>query len=182
MPEENRYRRLRAGTGSSLVSRHSLWIGTDHVLAITNTFGTESYRRYYFSEIQAFVSHRTVSWLIGNIIIGFITLCCVVPAVVMLGSGDSGPSIAFFIVGGIMALILLIHLIAGPTAKLFVQTAASYDPIPGVTRWFMIRRIIRRLEPLVHEAQRGPPAAASSISPGAPVVPPAPNADSATPS
>ncbi len=175
MVEKLKYKKLRAGTGSSLVSRHSLWIGGDHLLSVTNTYGTENYHRYYFGEIQALVAHRTSSWVIGNIVLGVVTACFLIPALLLLREGNSGVSISLFVFAGILGVIFLLYLLAGPTGKIFVQTATSYDQIPGVTRWFSIRKIMRRLDPLIRQAQQMSVPAAES-APGGQSVPDQPAA------
>ena len=48
-PAYRRLTRSRAGVGSY----SSLWLGADHVMQLSSTGYTESYRRFYFRDIQA---------------------------------------------------------------------------------------------------------------------------------
>jgi len=174
MVDQEKYKKLRAANGASLVSRHSLWIGSDHLLSVTYTYGTEDYRRYYFSEIQAFVVHRTADWAVGNWILGVAMALFLIPALILL-PGSTGANIPLFITAGAFGCILLGYLISGPTGKIYIQTATSFDQIRGVSRLFRIRKIMRRLEPLVREAQQEQgttgPVTAPSAGPGVTLPP-----------
>lgn len=172
MPDQRPYRKIRGGAGASLVSRHSLWAGDDHLLAVTNTFGVEAYRKYYFGEIQALVSSPTKTWLAGLIALGLMDLLFVVIALVLLRDGEDVASGVMFGFGGVLALFLVIHAAAGRSAKLYVQTATSFDRLEGVARARAARRVVQTLSPLIHDAQRNlPPAVPSPVAgPGEPAA------------
>lgn len=53
MKTKSQYRRLPGRSG--LLVRNSLWMGPDHVLRLRRNPFSESYRRYYFRDIQAIV-------------------------------------------------------------------------------------------------------------------------------
>lgn len=172
MPSVKPYKKIRGGSGASLVSRHSLWAGDDHLLAVTNTFGVEAYRKYYFGEIQALVSAPTKTWLAGLIALGLMDLLFVVIALVLLRDDEAVASGVLFGFGGVLALFLAIHAAAGRSAKLYVQTATSFDRLEGVARARAARRVVQTLGPLIRDAQRGlppvaPPAAAAPREPDA---------------
>jgi hypothetical protein len=48
------YRHVPGSAG--LFVRKTLWFGPDHVLMVTSNVFTEQYRRFYFSDIQAFAA------------------------------------------------------------------------------------------------------------------------------
>lgn len=51
MTTESKYRRLPGSSG--FLVRNSLWMGTDHLLSVRRNPFSESYRRYYFADVQA---------------------------------------------------------------------------------------------------------------------------------
>jgi len=155
MPEKKPYRRIRGSRGASLASYHSLWAGDDHLLSVTNTYGNESYKKYYFAEIQALVSHRTSGWTAANITLGALAAFFLLPAIVLYWNGTTDTAIALTVFAGILLIIFFINLLAGPTAKLCIQTATSYDRLAGVARQRKARKVIAQIAPLVHQAQQG---------------------------
>ena len=52
------YRRL-PGRGRTPLGSHSLWIGEDHLLLVELRGFTETYRRFYFRDVQAIILRRT---------------------------------------------------------------------------------------------------------------------------
>ena len=62
-PPKRPYQRL---PGSLLFCWSSLYLGSDHVLQITSIGFSESYRRYFFRDIQAITLHHTVTGKVWN--------------------------------------------------------------------------------------------------------------------
>lgn len=172
MAKTKPYRKIRAASGSGLVAQNSLWVGADHLLAVANTHGMENYKRYYFAEIQALVAHRTTAWRMGNFLLGLVAALLLVPGVISHVQGEAEAAVTLFVLGGVVFVVFAWHLLEGPTAKLFVQTATSYDRLEGVSRWRRARKVIARIEPIVREAQRHLAQPAPSAQP-APVETPA---------
>ena len=57
MPEKEYHRLTRARPRSAFavafISRSSLWLGRDHLLCVDSSGYTETYKRFYFRDIQA---------------------------------------------------------------------------------------------------------------------------------
>ena len=53
-------------------SRASLWVGKDHLLCIDTNGYTETYKRFYFRDIQAVILRKTVEWHIMSVILSVI--------------------------------------------------------------------------------------------------------------
>src|SRR5436305_8222975 len=74
MPERE-YKRLtrarpRAKFAVVSAGSSSLWLGKDHLLCIDTTGYTETYKRFYFRDIQAIVIRRTESWKFTSLGLG----------------------------------------------------------------------------------------------------------------
>ncbi len=151
------YRRL-PGRGLGLASYHRLYLGPDHLLAVASTGYSESYKRFYFRDIQAVLVQRTALWLVLNVILG---------AVVVLAAGvwlwalrDGLPADpADLIAGGVATLVcvgpLLLHLFRGPTCVCYVRTAVQIEKLPGLARTRKVDRVLQIVRPLI-EAAQGP--------------------------
>jgi hypothetical protein len=73
----------------------SLWLGSDHLIQVSNTFGWERYRRWFFRDIQAVIARRNSSRFIWNVVVGvggfFIGLGAAVLIITSATSGDRIP-------------------------------------------------------------------------------------------
>ncbi|HWI55617.1 MAG TPA: hypothetical protein VNZ22_00220, partial [Bacillota bacterium] len=63
-PDHPAYERLtraypRSGFAVAVAARSSLWLGPDHLLCIETTGYTETYKRFYFRDIQAVLIRQT---------------------------------------------------------------------------------------------------------------------------
>ena len=74
------YQRLPGGgmarKGSSFIAATRttcrLWLGDDHLLQVESMGGySETYKRFYFRDIQAIIVQRTRTWVVWNIVLGF---------------------------------------------------------------------------------------------------------------
>lgn len=163
------YRKIPGGRGSSAMSYHRLATAKNHLIAVTNTYGSETNKRYAFTDIQALILHRTGAWLIGNCLLGAIVGFLLLPAV---GSSDPDISIAFGVICGIFFVPFVLHLAFGPTVKLYVQTATSHDVLAGINRLRNARKVMRNLAPLIEQAQNEHEATRAAVIPSATPAPP----------
>ncbi len=168
MPEANetkKYRKL-PGRSAGVVGIASLWLGDDHLLAVTTTFGIERYRRYYYRNIEALLFRRTPAGLAWNIGFAFITGVFALIALVVWfggrnnGSSDSDSVAAVVILGGIgflFLIFLIINTLRGPTCAAFVQTAAGLQRLDTPVRLRIARRILQRIETEIQSTQTSVP-------------------------
>lgn len=153
--QENEYQRLtrpRSSFGVVTAGRFSLWLGKDHVLCVQNQHFRESYKRFYFQDIQAIILRKTRTGMIWNIVWGSLMLAFAVTVIV------AGPSLGFGILvcGYVILLIspfLVINWMRGPTCVCHFQTAVQTEEIPSLNRLRKARRIIARLRPLIEAVQ-----------------------------
>jgi hypothetical protein len=136
--------------------RSSLWLGADHVLVIDSSGYSETYKRFYFQDIQAVTVRVTRRRLLWNWLLG-------VPAFIWAAGGASavllnGISGLPEIIGGVtfpvlLAIPLLINNLLGPTCACQLQTAVQTEQLPSLCRLRKTRRILDRLRPLIAQAQ-----------------------------
>ncbi len=129
--------------------RQQLYLGLDHLLCVENNFWMESYKRFYFRDIQAFLQQPTFhgriwSWLLGTL-------------AVVSGLGILIPALAaklfFGVVAATFLLALLVNLVLGPTCRCQVVTAVQRYDLASLRRRRRAERILSRLESLVREYQ-----------------------------
>src|SRR5215210_953391 len=158
------YRRL-AGRGSKTgifaVARVSsrLYLGPDHLLNVETRGWTESYRRYYFSDIQALVVAKTKRALVWNIILG--TLAAGLG--ILLGVGwmgratwDSSAYVGAWAVGifcAVFAVSFVVNLLRGPSCRATIQTAISNEVLPSLNRLRSAQKALALLQPQIEQAQ-----------------------------
>src|SRR5437660_10422801 len=100
------YRRL-PGRGLVAAQRVQLYQGADHLLQVASTGYSESYRRFYFRDIQAITIQKTQLGKILNGIFGFFTGLFGLPAFDM----SLGPAIVMWSTAGFFGLLLISNLI-----------------------------------------------------------------------
>ncbi|MDQ3624821.1 MAG: hypothetical protein M3463_20460 [Verrucomicrobiota bacterium] len=151
-----RYQRLPgSGLRAVLSTRSTLWLAPDHLLSLDRTVGSESYRRFYFRDIEALVIRRTNTGLIRNWTYLGLALLCGLP---LLGAGlwapdQTGWFVAASVASGFWLLLLLINALRGPTCRTHIRTAVQIEELPSLGRLSTAIRTIARIKPLIEEAQ-----------------------------
>ncbi|HKW30033.1 MAG TPA: hypothetical protein VJT54_11905 [Verrucomicrobiae bacterium] len=165
MPEKEYQRLTRARSRSAFaiasMSRSSLWLGQDHLLCIDSSGYLESYKRFYFRDIQAISIQRTERRQWWTIILGCFAFIFFILTVISTPKTSpaqwSGGEIAggIFLGGltGLFLLLLLINLSLGPTCKCLLRTAVQIEELPSLNRLHRVRRALARLRPLIVAAQ-----------------------------
>jgi len=144
-----RYKRL-PGRGASLLEYHHLYLGPDHLLKVSSMWGQESYKRFYYRDIQAVVIRQTPLGDIATAFWAFLTVLFL--ALTLAATGTAQIVLGSF--AGLFLLALLIHLAMGRTVKTILRTAVQVEPMPSLYRLPTARQVMRRLQPLIEEAQR----------------------------
>ncbi|UCD80444.1 MAG: hypothetical protein JSW26_03165, partial [Desulfobacterales bacterium] len=143
------YRKLPGLKKGFLIGKHTLWQGKDHLLHIFSRFGSEDYKRFYFSDIQAIITRKTVVGKIQNTVLCCFILMFLLPAFYF----DEGWSIFYAVVSGIMSLFLLINLYKGPTCDTKLLTAVQTEKLHSLNRLKTACRVMDRLQPYIQSAQ-----------------------------
>ncbi len=146
---KKKYHRLPGKKKSFLIGYHTLWQGEDHLLSVYSRFGIEDYRRFYFTDIQSMIVHKTVSGRIQNLILGLLLPIFTLMAFTL----DGGLQIF----GGIMAvcflIILSINWLCGPTCVMYLCTAVQNEKLPSLHRLKNAQKVMDRLKPLIEKFQ-----------------------------
>jgi len=142
-------------------TRSSLWLGDDHILFVENSGFTETYKRFYFRDIQTIGLQQTKRGRIWNIILGIFTAIFLAIIITMLPksspahwSGDTiAGGVALGSIWALFVLILMLNVFAGPTCKSFIRTAVQTEEIPSFCRLRQTRKVLAKIRPLIVAAQ-----------------------------
>jgi hypothetical protein len=134
------------------MTRCSLWLGADHLLMVDFNGYTETYKRFYYRDIQAFIVQRSAAFTITYVVLA-------IPFTILTVSGlmasNAGLRIFLFSLAGLLALIGIIHILRGQTCRCFLRTAVQVEQLPPLNRLRRAEKIIARLRPLIATAQGG---------------------------
>ena len=147
--EPKPYQRL-PGHGSSAFESVRLYLGTDHLLQVAFSGFTESYRRFYFRDIQTMTLRKSLDGQVWNGVWGFLAFLL---GVVALESNDTAGSIVWGGLTGIFLVLLLINVARGPTCVCQIRTAVQTRTLPSLNRLRSASKVIARLRPLIDAAQ-----------------------------
>lgn len=157
------YTRLASGR-FGLSGLGTLWLGPDHLMFVSNSFGVERYRRWFFKDIQAFVVRRNSRRLVWNLVVGGCglliaagTAACIIGALDADSSSDRSVLTAFAIIlGGLTAMCLgftLANTLLGAGCTTFVQTPLGVEKISLPGRINAFEKIAAKITPLIEAAQ-----------------------------
>jgi len=164
------YRKLRGG-GFSWKGHGRLWRAEDHLLEVTSIYISESYRRFFFQDVRAFVIQRTNLRAIWAAIFGGVGVVCALIASGTWWAGIANSSedwhIALYIptaLFGLAALVFfvlcVINLSLGQTCRCHVLTSTGWHALSAPTRLGKANRTQTEIVSIVQAAQGPAPTAA----------------------
>lgn len=168
MPTEpsNSYRKV-SGVHGTLFAREQLWVGSDHLLLVRTSFAVESYRRFYFPDIEAVVIRPTNNrrnWIIAN------SICCglfLFFCIAVVGRNPTSNEVAAGIFHGSVAALFLFGLLwqifRGPSCASYLQVRTGQERLAAVSRLRGALRLRERLAALI-----GASAEARAVAPSTP--------------
>jgi hypothetical protein len=125
-----------------------LWLAADHLLQVRMRGYSETYRRFYFGDVQAFTLQRTSRFLAWAISLGVPTALCGIAATAADGIGW----VSFWaVLTALLALPLAIHLARGTTCRCTITTALETTQLVALSR---VRTARKALEVLRTEIER----------------------------
>jgi hypothetical protein len=157
---EKKYQRLTRDRGPAQLSvasitRSSLWLADDHLLHVETTGYSETYKRFFFRDIQALTIRKTKARLVWNLVWG--TLLAFSALIIWGASYDNsspeGAIIAGSIVGTIFGIPLLLNNLFGPTCACEIRTAVQTESLPSLARVRKTQKVMNRIRPLIIAAQ-----------------------------
>lgn len=150
--------KLRSGFAVAVASRSSLWLGPDHLLVIDTSGYQETYKRFYFRDIQALTLTLTRTQVAWNWVLGALTTINLGGWALYFTSNPALNPIVILVALGMTALVaapLVLNNAFGPTCACHLRTAVQTEQLCPLSRLRYARRIIDRLRPLILEAQAG---------------------------
>jgi hypothetical protein len=129
---------------------YSLWLGSDHLLLVERNGYSETYKRFYFADIQAFIMRKTASAKITTSVTAVLALLF---SLWGLGVTNLPGRVTLWIMGGCFALFSLINLLQGPSCVMHIQTAVQREQIPSWGRVRVARKGLARIRQHLHDAQ-----------------------------
>lgn len=142
--------RRTAGFAIVTVTRSNLWLGSDHLLCVESEGFNESYRRFYFRDIQAITLRKTQRALVTGLVTG---LLAGLFAVLMVSVSDVAGKWLLAILATLCGIPFLLNLLYGPTCECELRTAVQTEKVPSMSRVRRARRVLHRIRPLIAEAQ-----------------------------
>jgi hypothetical protein len=147
---EKEYIRLPGGA-ISLRTRARLYMGKDHLLSLLNTGYTESYKRFYFKDIQAIVAQKTGDGTLWSIVHAIFTVAWILIALII-----DEPVLSFvfgWIPAGIFLVLFLGNLLSGPTCVSYIYTAVTKEKLRSLSRLRKAQSVMNTLRPFIDNAQ-----------------------------
>jgi len=149
MAKKKEYHKLPGTKKGFLVGRYTLWQGGDHLLHVYSRVGVEDYKRFYFNDIQAIITRKTVAGKVQNVVLGFLLLLFTLPAIL----NDGGWSAFWAAFAGVFLLLLLINLYRGPTCETKLLTAVQTEKLHSLHRLKNAFKVMDRLRSHIQSAQ-----------------------------
>jgi hypothetical protein len=148
--------RNRSFFSIAMSSRTSLWLGSDHLLCVDTSGYTETYKRFYFRDIQAVTLGHSKRRMIWNFVLGFLAFPCLAGLVAELLSKsgvDRGAILAWSVPALVFAVPLVINNLLGPACVCYLRTAVQVEELSSLSRWRKARQVLARVRPLIAAAQ-----------------------------
>lgn len=122
--------------------RVRLFLGPDHLLLVEKIWFRETYRRFFFKDIQAFVLHKTNHWLGTNLGLAIAAILFGLFAIV---SANQTGALVLGIVTGCFLLFLGLNIAAGPTCRCYLKTAVQFQQLHALKRPRHLRKLLDRI-------------------------------------
>ena len=126
------------------------WLGEDHLLCVETTGYAETYKRFFFRDIQAISLHRSNSYLIANSILIPLTALFILIAILV---ADPVGTIVLLCIGLLPGIPLVVNLVRGPSCRCIIRTALQEEGIPALANVRKARAVIQRIRAKIEEVQ-----------------------------
>ena len=152
---EIRYIRLTRFSFRSPFS--NLWLGPDHIMSVRSNSYMETYKRFYFRDIQAVVIRTTSARTIWNIVMVLPLIGCLTGLMASLTSNRQNEVaiLIWLILSAMLLLVVLINNIRGTSCACYLRTAVQIERLPSLNRVRKARRVLNRIRPLMAAVQGG---------------------------
>ena len=147
--KEKEYQKIRGTKKGFLIGKYTLWQGGDHLLQIYSRVGVEDYKRFYFNDIQAIITRKTIAGKIQNIVLGLLLLLFTIPAVL----NDGGWSAFWATLAGVLLILVLVNLSRGATCETKLLTAVQTEKLHSLYRLKNAINVMDRLRSVIQSVQ-----------------------------
>jgi len=137
-------------------ARSSLWLGDDHLLLVDRNGFTETYKRFYFRDIQAFIVRATRTRMVWNWVLGIPAALClffVIFRALDVRGFDTGAIVIICIVSVLCGIPLFFNNFFGTTSTCQIRTAVQTEELPSLCRLRQTRKVLEKIRPLIAAAQ-----------------------------
>ena len=132
--------------------RSAIWLGTDHILLVRTSLGSEEYRRFYFKDIQAIIVQNTRRQAYLNIMFAVLSIL-VLAAIPLNWDGGIGVIVALGILLLLFSIPIVVNTALGPCCDVQIRTAVQIEDIPSLSRISRTARVLGRIRPRIQAAQ-----------------------------
>ncbi|HSY42527.1 MAG TPA: hypothetical protein VK811_01365 [Candidatus Acidoferrum sp.] len=135
----------------------NLWLGPDHIMSVRSNGYMETYKRFYFRDIQAVVIQTTSARTIWNIVMVLPLIGCLTGLMASLTSNPQNEVaiLIWLILSAMLLLVVLINNVRGPSCACYLRTAVQIERLPSLNRVRKARRVLNRIRPLMAAVQGG---------------------------
>lgn len=148
---------------SHLGGYSSLWMATDHLLSVQSSGYSDTYKRYYFRDIQGLLVEDSERRFYINITLGLVWAVFI--GMMLLADGGWIPQAIFLLLFGVP---LVINNVRGPSCKVYLVTQVQAVRLHALGRRARFERFVDQVRPLIEAAQADlvRPAAPADQPPG----------------
>ncbi|WP_028314913.1 hypothetical protein [Desulfatibacillum aliphaticivorans] len=141
------------GGGKNILAPSYLWMAKDHLLCVNTTlFYDESYRRFFFKDIQAIFFQKTAAGFVWMAFYAALTLFFIALAVF---SGEDAANFGVMVPLLLIAFLLARSIFSTGSCRLWIQTDSGVELIKSVTSRRRAKQLLAQLRPLIEQAQGG---------------------------
>lgn len=139
---------------SAISESFSLWLGSDHLLLVSREAFTETYKRFFFKDIQAVVLLKTRLAAIYNtalaIVVFLLSVTAVLAAVNDWGVGAAALASVFALVS---LIPLSVALLRGPACECYIHTSVQTERLYALSRLKAATEVVRTIGRAVEAVQ-----------------------------
>lgn len=147
------YQPLPGKTGRVLEEQR-LFLAEDHLLVTTRSINRETYKRFYFADIQAITIQKTSDGVVANIFLGALAgLFGVLVLSAVLYAWPVFAQIALTVIAALFLGATLLNSAFGPTCKCHILSAVHEEPLRCLGRLYTAQRVVTYLKAIIEGVQ-----------------------------
>lgn len=136
------------------VGRVSLWLGSDHLLLVERSGFTESYKRFYFRDIQAITIQKTSRRSIWNGVLAIPFVICLFGFFVSMTSPRNTTGMVISSILLVITLLpIILNNIRGTACTCQLKTAVQIENLGSIGRVNQAHKVLDKIRPFIVAAQ-----------------------------